>query len=157
MATANISDSIKLQTIEELKKSFEMELETVVNYLAASVNPDGVIAEEIKEALAKDVSEELGHAQLLARRIKQLGGLTPCSDVLPFGESALAEGKATDVESVVRGAIADEVAAIEQYRRIIDSTDGHDPVTQDLCVKLLADEEEHRTKFEEFLVEFTNN
>mgnify|MGYP002625701959 FL=1 len=119
MATANISDSIKLQTIEELKKSFEMELETVGNYLAASVNPDGVIAEEIKEALAKDVSEELGHAQLLARRIKQLGGLTPCSDGLQFGESALAEGKATDVESVVRGAIADEVAAIEQYRRII--------------------------------------
>ena len=39
-----------------------MELETVMNYIANSINLDGVRAEEIKKALAANVVEELGHA-----------------------------------------------------------------------------------------------
>ena len=40
-----------------------MEIETVMSYMAASVNLDGVRAQEIKESLAEDVEEELGHAK----------------------------------------------------------------------------------------------
>ena len=60
-------------------ESYGMELETVLNYLANSVNLDGVRAEEIKKSLGADVPGEIAHAQQLAGRIKQLGGHIPGS------------------------------------------------------------------------------
>lgn len=41
--------------------------------------------------------------------------------------------------------------AITIYREIIDACDGVNPVTQNLAVTVLADEEDHRTLFAEFL------
>ena len=74
-----MSDDVRQQIIEELKVAYWMELETVTNYIANSINLDGVRAEEIKKALAADVAEELTHAQTLARRIKTIGGTVPGS------------------------------------------------------------------------------
>ena len=51
------------EIIALLTKAYWMELETVINYVANSVNPDGVRAQEIIESLSGDVQEELGHAQ----------------------------------------------------------------------------------------------
>ena len=65
------------QVIEMLTAAYSMEIETVLNYLANSVNLDGVRAEEIKKSLAADITEEIMHAQQLGQRIKQLGGLVP--------------------------------------------------------------------------------
>jgi len=65
--------------VSELKHAYAGELETVQNYLANSVDLDGVRAEEIKKSLAADIQEELGHANILARRIKVLGGRVPGS------------------------------------------------------------------------------
>ena len=59
----------KDQIITELKRAYGMELETVQNYLANSIDLDGVRAEEIKKSLAADIQEELGRAQMLAKRI----------------------------------------------------------------------------------------
>ena len=52
--------------VELLTKAYWMEIETVMSYLAASVNLDGVRAQEIKESLAEDIEEELGHARQFA-------------------------------------------------------------------------------------------
>ena len=49
------------ETIELLKTAYSMELETVMNYMANSINLDGVRAEEIKKSLAADITEEVGH------------------------------------------------------------------------------------------------
>ena len=62
-----------------LEKAYWMEIETVMSYVANSVNPDGVRAQEIKESLAADITEELGHAQQFAARIKELYGVVPGS------------------------------------------------------------------------------
>ena len=59
-----------------------MEIETVMNYITNSVNPDGVRAQEIIESL-QDVQEELGHAQQFATRIKELYGVVPGSRTSP--------------------------------------------------------------------------
>jgi len=53
--------------IEELKPSYAMELETVQNYLANSIDLDGVRAEEIKKSARGDIQKELGHAPKLAK------------------------------------------------------------------------------------------
>lgn len=67
------------EIITMLTKSYEMEIETVTNYIANSTNLDGVRAEEIKKSLRVDVAEELAHAQELGDRIKELGGVVPGS------------------------------------------------------------------------------
>ncbi len=150
-------DTAREETIAALQKAYAMELESVANYLAASINPDGVLAEEIKRALAEDVQEELGHARRLAERIKQLHGQVPVAGELELNHSQLESAQLTmDIESVVRSVLADENAAIDHYRQIIRQTDGHDYVTQDLCIELLADEEAHRTQFESYLAEFAH-
>jgi bacterioferritin len=141
--------------IEELLKSYSMELETVTNYLANSINLDGVRAEEIKKALAADITEELTHAQQLGERVKQLGGMIPGSLKLNFNQHPLQPPKdTTDVMSVIEGVIEAEESAIEQYNKIIRACEGEDYVTQDLCIRLLSSEEAHRVMFEGFLKEY---
>src|SRR5262247_1657342 len=128
--------------IEELKKSYSMELETVLNYLANSIDLDGVRAEEIKKALAADITEELMHARQLGERIKQLSGFVPGSLALKFDQKYLQPPQdTTDVISVIEGVIEAEDGAINQYNKIIRLCEGYDYVTQDLCIRLLASEE----------------
>ena len=60
-----------------LKKAYWMEIETVMSYIANTINPDGVRAREVVENLEKDIQEELGHAQQFGERIKELYGVVP--------------------------------------------------------------------------------
>lgn len=150
-----MSDEVGKQIIEELKVAYWMEMETVMSYIAHSTNLDGIRAEEIKKALAADVLEELGHAQILARRIKTVGGTVPGSmEFRASQESLQTLADTTDVTSVIRGVIAAEECAIAQYNKLIRLCDGVDYVTQDLCITSLADEEEHRRNFVGYLTEY---
>jgi bacterioferritin len=143
------------EIIQELLKAYWMELETVVNYLANSVNLDGVRAEEIKKSLAADVTAELGHATLLANRIKTIDGVIPGSRHFKSSQESLQPpADTTDVVGVIKGVIDAEEAAIAQYEKIIRLCDGTDYVTQDLCITLLSDEQQHRREFIGFLKEY---
>ncbi len=150
-----MSAETREQIIEELKVAYWMEIETVTNYIANSINLDGVRAEEIKKALQADVAEELLHAQNIARRIKTIGGRVPGSAQFNASQDALQPpADSTDVISVIKGVIAAEDAAIAQYTKLIKLCDGVDYVTQDLCIQSLADEEEHRRNFMGYLTEY---
>lgn len=137
-----------------LQKAYIHELEVVTNFIAISVNLDGIRAEEIKKALAADVAEELAHAQQLANRIKQIGGLVPGSAGLVFGDLPQPPEDTCDVSGVIKGVIEAEIVACKLYNEIIKATDGIDYVTQDLCITLLADEEEHLVLFRGYLKEY---
>ena len=140
--------------IQELCLSYAMELETVQNYIAASVNLDGVRSEVIKKALAADIAVEVQHAQLLATRIKTIGGLVPGSLDLPRSQKFLQPRKdTTDIVAVIKGVIAAEEDAIRGYEEIIQACDGEDYVTQDLAITILGDEQNHRRVFLGFLKE----
>lgn len=142
------------QIIQELKVAYGMELETVQNYLAASVNLDGIHSEVVKRELATDVSTELGHAQKLARRIKVLGGTVPGSLDLNRDQHSLQPTEdTTDSISIVNGVVEAEEGAIRQYSKIIQMCEGKDYVTQELVIDLLGEEEEHRREFAGFLKE----
>ncbi len=146
----------KQQIIEALKKSYFMELETVLNYLANSLHLDGVRAEAIKKALQADIQEELTHATQLGSRIKQRGGTVPGRLDLHFNQKSMQPpADSTDVVTVIRGVLAAEEEAISQYKALIKLTDGEDYVTQDLVITLLSDEEAHRQQFEGYLKEYT--
>jgi bacterioferritin len=146
------------QILSALCKAYNMELETVTNYLATSINLDGVRADFIKQALATDIQGELTHAQQVGHRIKQLGGTVPGSLQLKMTQKTLQPlADTTDVVNVIRGVLEAEEEAINQYRSIIKLTDGEDYVTQDLAIKLLSDEEGHRQQFQGYLKEYTKS
>jgi bacterioferritin len=143
------------EIIELLTRAYWMEIETVMSYVANSVNPDGVRAQEVIESLAEDVQEELGHAQQFARRIKELYGVVPGS--LDFkAEQTYLQPPSTqvDIVHVIKGVIEAETGAIEHYNRIIEACDGIDWVTQDMVIQILHDEEGHRRLFEGYLREY---
>jgi len=138
-----------------LTKAYWMEIETVINYITNSVNVDGIRAQEIRESLAEDVQEELGHAQQFADRIKELYGVVPGSlDFTPEQSFLQPAERQTDLVHVIRGVIEAETGAIEHYTRIVEETDGIDHVTQDMVIAILKDEQGHRRLFEGFLREF---
>lgn len=151
------SSSSESDITELLIGAYNAEIETVMNYIANSVNLDGVRAEQIKASLGADVPAELGHAQQLARRIKTIGGSVPGSLDLQWNQSMLQPpASTTDVVAVIRGVIAAEEDAIARYEQIIRACDGRDFVTQDLAITILADEQEHRREFVGFLKEYTS-
>src|SRR6184192_2404941 len=94
----------KDQIIASLRTAFNMEIETVINYLANSLHMEGVRADFIKQALAADIQGELTHAQQLGNRIKQLGGAIPGSLELQMTQKTLQPpADTTDVVDVIRG------------------------------------------------------
>jgi bacterioferritin len=138
-----------------LEKAYWMEIETVMSYIANSVNPDGVRAQEVKESLEQDIQEELGHAQQFAERIKELYGVVPGSEAFSAEQSFLQPpDDQVDIVHVIRGVIAAEQGAIEHYSHIVEVTDQVDPVTNDMVIEILHDEQGHLRLFEGFLREY---
>ena len=152
---ASESEEKRDQIIGLLTKAYWMEVETVMSYIANSVNPDGVRAMEIRESLEEDVQEELGHAKQFAERIKELYGVVPGSlDFTAEQDYLQPPDDQVDIVHVIRGVIEAEQGAIEHYSRIIEETDGVDPVTQDMVIAILHDEQGHKRLFEGFLREY---
>jgi bacterioferritin len=145
----------RTEILELLEHAYWMEVETVMSYIANSTNPDGVRAQEIREALEEDIQEELGHAQQFANRIKELDGVVPGSEQFKAEQPFLQPpDDQTDVVHVIKGVIEAESGAIEHYNRIIETTDGVDWATQDMAIEILRDEEGHRRLFQGFLREY---
>lgn len=144
------------RVIELLRKGYRDEIETVMNYQTNAIVLDGVRAEEIKKSLKEDIQEELAHSERLGQRLKQLDARPPSSmDFTPQQESLQPPEDSTDVLSVIRGVLDAEEGAIATYRDLIDAAEeADDPVTEDLAVTILAEEEAHRTEFRGFETEY---
>ena len=138
-----------------LTRAYWMEIETVMSYITNSINPDGVRAQEIIESLQQDIQEELGHAQQFGNRIKELYGVVPGSLEFSAEQTYLQPpDEQTDIVHVIKGVIEAESGAIEHYNKMIEFCEGLDPVTQDMVIAILRDEEGHRRLFEGFLREY---
>jgi bacterioferritin len=143
------------ELIDLLTTAYWMEVETVMSYIASSINPDGVRAREVSEHIERDIMEEIGHAQQFGQRVKALYGVVPGSLKFEAKQSYLQPPQQqTDIVHVIRGVIAAETTAIEHYERIIDFCDGLDLVTQDMVITIQRDEQQHRRLFEGFLREY---
>jgi bacterioferritin len=145
----------RAEVVELLKAAYFMELETVMNYVTNSINPDGVRAQEVKESVEEDIQEELGHAQQFAARIKELYGVVPGSLEFKASQDTLQPpDDQVDVVHVIKGVIDAEEGAIQHYTRIVEETEEVDPVTQDMVIEILRDEQGHKRMFEGFLREY---
>ena len=140
------------EIIAELKRSYAIELETLQNYLANSIDLEGTDAEGVRKSLEGEVALKLKHARRLAKRINVLGARLPGSLELPRDQQVLQPPlDSADVMAVINGVISATEASISQYQKILSLSEGFDFVTQDLVIDLLSDEREHRRMFLGFL------
>ncbi len=147
------------EVIQLLRKAYGDEIETVMNYLTNSIVLDGVSAEEVKESLQADIQEELNHAEMLGQRLKQLDARPPASGEFEARQESLQPPEdTTNVLSVIDGVIDAEEDAIQTYRSLITAArEADDPVTEDIAVTILGDEEAHRTEFRGFRKEYAED
>jgi bacterioferritin len=143
------------ELIRMLTQAYWMEIETVMNYVSSSINPDGVRAQEIRESLEQDIQEELGHAKQFGERIKELYGVVPESmEFAPEQKYLQPPDHQTNIVHVIKGVIEAEAGAIEHYSKIVELCEDLDLVTQDMVIAILRDEQGHLRLFEGFLREF---
>jgi len=147
------------RVVDILQKAYTDELETVMNYQTNAIVLDGVRAEEIKQSLLEDIQEELDHSQQIGNRLKQLDARPPGSAEFTARQDSLQPPEdSTNVSSVIRGVLEAEEDAIATYRDLVDAaTEANDPVTEDLAVTILTDEEAHRTEFRGFQKEYQSD
>lgn len=140
--------------VEELKKAYLDELESLNNYLSLGEYIEGLYGQGVvAEDLIKDVDEELNHAKRLSKRIAELDGKPPLSVEYEASQTVVSSVEdENDVKGVVESVIQLESDAIKQYKKIVEiAEEVNDPVTRNLAEDLLADEEEHLDEFEGFL------
>jgi bacterioferritin len=142
------------EIIAELKRSYAIELETIENFLANSIDLEGTNTEPIRKSLEEEIPLKLKHVRRLAKRIKVLGGRLPGSLELSRDQHSLQPPlDNADAAAVIQGVIRANEASISQYEKIIQLTEGLDYVTQDIVIDLLSDERAFRRMFLGFLTQ----
>jgi len=126
-----------------LNEALATELICVLRYKRHYFMATGIQAESVKAEFLQHANEEMAHADLLAKRIVELGG---APDFSPEGlsERSHAEYVAGDtVHAMIKEDLIAERIAIESYREMIAYLGEADPTTRRLLEEILAMEEEH--------------
>jgi bacterioferritin len=126
-----------------LNEALATELVCVLRYKRHYFMAKGIHSESIKAEFLQHANEEMSHADLLAKRIVELGGEPDFSPV-GLSERSHAEYVAGDtLNAMIKEDLIAERIAIESYREMIAYLANADPTTQKLLKEILAMEEEH--------------
>ncbi|PIP20424.1 MAG: bacterioferritin [Candidatus Omnitrophica bacterium CG23_combo_of_CG06-09_8_20_14_all_40_11] len=119
-------------------------------YMAQAV--EGKSYEDMQEFLNKIAKDELEHAQELAERIIELGGL-PTNNPADLVKNVNAPypdviKKLSDYNEIIKIVTAAEAGAIEVYNKIAQKTFGKDHDTYQLVTHIMGEEITHEEMFE---------
>lgn len=131
--------------IEVLNKALADEWLAYYQYWVGAKVAKGPMRGAVTAELVQHATEELGHAELLANRILQLGG-TPLLKPADWYEMTNCGYEAPDdpyVEVLLEQNIKGEQCAIETYQQLVELTKDADPVTYEMALSIMADEIEH--------------
>ncbi|MDD4736500.1 MAG: ferritin-like domain-containing protein [Kiritimatiellae bacterium] len=133
------------ELILQLNKLYSDEWLAYYQYWVGAKVIKGPMKDAVAAELLQHATEELGHADLLANRIIQLGG-TPVSTPEKWFELTNCGYDAPDdphVQKLLEQNIQGEQCAISGYKTIMEKTRDADPVTYNLALQILSDEIEH--------------
>ena len=124
-------------------------------WLGAKV-AQGIERPKVVEEFNEHAKEELKHADWLADRIIQLGGV-PVLNPLNFNEYAKCKYDAPenpDTKVLVEQNLVSERCAIVRYQQICEMCHGKDYETFNVSRKILKEELEHEQEMEDFQKDF---
>ena len=126
-----------------LNGALATELVCVLRYKRHYFMAKGIHADPVKAEFLEHANEEMGHADLLAKRIVELGGQPNFS---PDGLAARSHAEYVEGDTLgamIKEDLIAERIAVESYREMIAYLGGNDPTTQQMLKQILASEEEH--------------
>jgi bacterioferritin len=148
--------SIKMdveEVIAMLNKALADEWLAVYQYWAGAKIAKGPMRVAVVPELEEHMADELKHANILAERIVQLGGIPILhpSNLMKFAGCAYAEPTNPNTIELLKQNIKGEQCAIQYYYEIMDKVRGKDPVTHNTILEILKDELEHEHDLQAFL------
>jgi bacterioferritin len=128
-----------------LNKAFADEWLAYYQYWLGAKVVKGPMKDAVAAELTLHATEELGHADLLALRIIQLGGtpLVKPEEWLKFTNCGYDAPSDPFVKEIIAQNIKGEQCAIETYQKLLTVVKDADPVTYNLVLTILSDEVEH--------------
>ena len=139
--------------LKQLNEALATEIVCVLRYRRHHFMAKGIHAKGIADEFLVHATEELGHADLLAERIVQLGGepdFSPESLVARSHAEYVAGGSLR--EMITEDLVAERIA-IDSYRGFIEYLGPNDPTTRRMLETILAAEEEHADELADLLQE----
>jgi bacterioferritin len=133
------------QLLDLLNKAFVDEWFAYYQYWLGAKVVKGPMKEAVIAELMQHATDELRHADMVSTRIIQLGG-TPVTEPKKWYEVTSCGYDAPDnpfVEAILEQNIKGERCAIGFYKRLLDATQGKDPVTYNMVLQILQDEVAH--------------
>jgi len=137
--------------IKRLNEALATELVCVLRYRRHYFMAMGIDSEPVAQEFLEHSNEELGHADMLAKRIKQLGGepnFNP-DTLTSMSHSEYVEG--LDLSEMIKENLVAERIAIESYRDLIDFVGQGDSTTRRVLERILEVEEEHADELSDLL------
>jgi bacterioferritin len=139
--------------IKMLNKAMADEWMAYYQYWIGAKVAKGPMRGAVAAELVQHATEELGHAELLAGRIIQLGGIPLLNPEDWFKAANCGYETPEDpyVESLLAQNIKGEQCAIDVYQQLIKLTRDADPVTYEIVLGILIDEVEHEEDLQALL------
>jgi bacterioferritin len=139
-----------------LNEALATELVCVLRYKRHYWTADGFKGESVKTELWEHAMEEQEHADKIAERITQLGGIP---NLNPEGLAARSHTEYVEGSSLIdmlREDLIAERIAIDSYTEIVRFIGDADPTTRRVMEAILAQEEEHATDISALLKELNH-
>lgn len=133
----------KDQAVKLLNEALATEIVCVLRYrfhyyMATGIHKEGAAAEFLEHS-----NEEQQHADMIAERIKQLGGKPEMNPAIVAQSSHSEYVEGTSLEDMLREDLVAERIAIQTYREMVKFFGEKDPTSRRMMETILAVEEEH--------------
>lgn len=139
------------QVLGLLNEALATEIVCVLRYRRHHFMARGIHGQSVGAEFLAHANEELGHADMLAARIVQLGGEPDFApDHLTERSHAEYVAGGTLAQMIQENLVAERIA-IDSYRDMVLYLGDHDPTTSDLLKQILAVEEAHADEMADLL------
>jgi bacterioferritin len=142
--------------LDLLNKAYADEWLAYYQYWVGSKVVKGPMKEAVIAELVEHAADELRHADMLTARIIQLGG-TPVIEPKDWYKHTNCGYDAPEdpfVKNVIAQNIKGEQCAIGVYSSLLRDTKDADPVTYNVVLQILQDEEEHEEDLQSLMEDF---
>jgi bacterioferritin len=134
-----------------LNDSLATELICSLRYRRHHFTAEGLFSPKIAEEFLVHANEEMAHADMLAKRIVELGGMPDFSPDSLTRRSHAGYDESRDLKSMMTANLIAERVAIESYSQMIALIGDKDSTTRRLIEEILAVEQAHAEDLRDWL------
>ena len=137
--------------VKLLNDSLATELVCILRYKRHHFTAKGLASPAIAAEFMVHALEETAHADKIAERIVQLGGMPDFSPDSLTKRSHADYDESTDLKAMIRANLVAERVAIEAYSQMAKLIGDKDPTTRRIVEQILEQEQEHAEELSDWL------